>query len=103
MPELPEVETVRRGLQELLRPPCRVARAHCRRPDLRWPLPTDLSQRLTGRRLTAIGRRGKYLLVHCGTLTMLNHLGMTGSWRVLPSDIEPGLHDHVLLDLTDGR
>lgn len=105
MPELPEVETVRRGLQPHLEGQ-RIARAEMRRPDLRWPMPPDLVQVLTGAKVTALRRRSKYLLADLdrgGTLLM--HLGMSG--RMLVQGAKPGAfhrdpsilprHDHVVL------
>ena len=82
MPELPEVETVRRGLEPVL---CgaRLTRVEARRPDLRFPFPDGFVQRLTGARLTALSRRGKYIL---GSLdreeTLIMHLGMTGRFEI---------------------
>ena len=78
MPELPEVETVRRGLLPHLEGAV-IARAEARRPDLRWPLPVDLVQVLTGARVTALRRRSKYLLADLeGRGSLLLHLGMSG-------------------------
>ena len=82
MPELPEVETVRRALVPALENR-RVVSAHIGRPDLRWPLPENLAARLTGRRFGALRRRGKFLLLPLdGDETMLMHLGMSGSVRL---------------------
>lgn len=105
MPELPEVETVRRGLQPHLEGR-RIARAEARRPDLRWPLPPDLVQVLTGATVTALRRRSKYLLADLdrgGTLLM--HLGMSGRMLVEGAGLagfhrDPSVlsrHDHVVL------
>lgn len=105
MPELPEVETVRRGLQPHLEGQ-RIARAEARRPDLRWPLPVDLVQVLTGATVTALRRRSKYLLADLdrgGTLLM--HLGMSGRLLVEGAGLagfhrDPTIlprHDHVVL------
>lgn len=99
MPELPEVETVVRGLRPLL-VGRRLASVVARRPDLRWPLPPDLGQRLTGATVTAIGRRAKFGLI--GTDrgdTLLFHLGMSGRFRPLAGP--PQAHDHVLLETAD--
>ncbi|RMC35484.1 bifunctional DNA-formamidopyrimidine glycosylase/DNA-(apurinic or apyrimidinic site) lyase [Paracoccus alkanivorans] len=104
MPELPEVETVRRGLQPHLEGQ-RIARAEARRPDLRWPLPPDLVQVLTGATVTALRRRSKYLLADLdrgGTLLM--HLGMSGRLLVEGAGLagfhrDPSIlsrHDHVV-------
>src|SRR5690606_30421362 len=104
MPELPEVETVCRGLRPALVGK-RIARVRVMRPDLRWPLPPGLGQALTGRRVEAIDRRAKYILVRLDDAnTMLAHLGMTGSMRVKPADPNRALlpHDHVVLETADG-
>lgn len=82
MPELPEVETVRRGLQPVLEG-ARIARVEARRPDLRFPFPERFAERLEGRRVTALGRRAKYLLAHVeGGPLLICHLGMSGSFRI---------------------
>jgi len=102
MPELPEVETVRRGLVPVLEGR-RLVRVAAGRADLRVPLPVDLAQRLTGRRITTVGRRGKYLLAHSdGDAVLIAHLGMSGRMKVFtgtPPPPEP--HDHVVFE-TDG-
>jgi len=82
MPELPEVETVRRGLAPVLTG-ARLARVEARRPDLRFPLPVDFVQRLTGARIERLDRRGKYLLAPLDRGTsLLMHLGMTGRFEI---------------------
>lgn len=110
MPELPEVETVRRGLLPVLEGRV-IARAEARRPDLRWPLPPDLVQVLTGARVVALRRRSKYLLAELDRGgAMLLHLGMSG--RLLIEGDAPGIyhrdpailprHDHVVLTTDQG-
>jgi formamidopyrimidine-DNA glycosylase len=99
MPELPEVETVARGLARLLEG-ASVARVQPLRADLRAPIPPALA-RVAGRVL-GVRRRAKYLLIGLERGDILCHLGMTGSWRVL-EDGAPRLHDHCLLHLADGR
>src|SRR5690606_25033665 len=94
MPELPEVETTRRGLAPHLEG-ARVAGVLLRRPDLRWPIPPEVGERLPGQRIDAVRRRAKYLLVDTAAGSALLHLGMSGSLRVLPADTPPGAHDHV--------
>jgi formamidopyrimidine-DNA glycosylase len=105
MPELPEVETVRRGLLPVLEGAV-IARAEVNRPDLRWPLPAGMAARLTGARVTALRRRSKYILADLSTgETLLLHLGMSG--RILVSGGHlgtfhhahpaPEKHDHVVL------
>lgn len=84
MPELPEVETVRRGLESVL-VGARLVRVEARRPDLRIALPRDFARRLTGRRIESLARRAKYLLADLDDGTVLvMHLGMSGSFRVAP-------------------
>lgn len=100
MPELPEVETTVRGLERVLAGE-RLARVEVRRPDLRRPIPVDLRQRLTGARVTGLGRRAKYGLI--GTDrgdTLVFHLGMSGRWRIDPEEL--GKHDHLLLETGSG-
>lgn len=94
MPELPEVETTRRGVAPLLsgRTVSAVA-VHERR--LRQPVPSDLAARVTGARLEDVERRAKYLLFRFDRGTLLVHLGMSGSLRVLPRDAPRQLHDHL--------
>jgi len=111
MPELPEVETVRRGLQPHLEGAL-IERVEQRRPDLRYPFPEHFPERLSGRRVTAIGRRAKYLTIHLDDGTVvISHLGMSGSWRVemggaavVPGEFhyersKAAAHDHVVLHL----
>ena len=101
MPELPEVETTVRGLEKVLKGR-RLRRVEARRPDLRRALPDDLGQRLTGARVTGLGRRAKYGLIATDRGdTLVFHLGMSGHWRVDPGEI--GKHDHFLLQTDDGR
>lgn len=101
MPELPEVETVRAGLERLLVGAV-IARAEPRRADLREPFPRGLRTRLAGRRVLAVRRRAKYLLIDTDGPVLLNHLGMTGVWREAPAD-DLRTHDHLILHLADGR
>ena len=101
MPELPEVETTVRGLVPVLEGK-RIASAETRRADLRWAFPADLRQRLTGARVTSLGRRAKYGLIHTDRDdTLIFHLGMSGKWRIDPADI--GTHDHFVLETEEGR
>lgn len=101
MPELPEVETTRRGLAPHVRGR-RVDAVVLRRPDLRWPIPPDV-QALRGQRIDDVRRRAKYLLLDTAVGSALLHLGMSGSLRVLPGDTPLRAHDHVDLALDDGR
>jgi formamidopyrimidine-DNA glycosylase len=102
VPELPEVETTRRGLAPHLVGRTVVA-LDIRQPRLRWPIPRELSTLLPGRRIESIERRAKYLLVHTEPGSALLHLGMSGSLRVLPADTPIGAHDHVDWRLDSGR
>lgn len=82
MPELPEVETVRRGLQPVLEG-ARIIRVETRRPDLRFPFPENFAERLAGRRVLSLGRRAKYLTAHIEDgPVLICHLGMSGSFRI---------------------
>ncbi|MGL5839000.1 MAG: bifunctional DNA-formamidopyrimidine glycosylase/DNA-(apurinic or apyrimidinic site) lyase [Sphingorhabdus sp.] len=101
MPELPEVETTVAGLRAVLDGEI-IARAEPRRADLRWPIPVDLRQRLTGSRVIELGRRAKYGLIYTDRDdTLIFHLGMSGRWRVDPVEIEK--HDHFILETQAGR
>src|SRR3981189_560049 len=114
MPELPEVETVRRGLQPVMEG-AQIVKAEARRGDLRWPLPKDFVKRLEGRTVTGLGRRAKYLLadLSSGEVLMM-HLGMSGSFRVIrengektPGDFhhpraEDRAHDHIVFHMSSG-
>ena len=94
MPELPEVETTVRGLARYLEGE-RIARITLNRPDLRRPFPPDLVQTMTGARVTALGRRAKYGLIHTDReRTLVFHLGMSGRWRIEPERIDK--HDHLV-------
>ncbi len=100
MPELPEVETTRRGLA----PHCigrRVEDVKVRQRALRWPVPQNLPGLLRGQELTALERRAKYLLFRTATGTLMVHLGMSGSLRIVPSTTEPQTHDHIDIHLAD--
>ena len=100
MPELPEVETTVRGLEHVLKGR-RITRVEARREDLRHAFPKDLAQRLTGARVSGLGRRAKYGLIHTERGdTMIFHLGMSGSWRINHSKLEK--HDHLLMETDDG-
>lgn len=104
MPELPEVETTRRGLLPHVEGQ-RVAHVRLRRPDLRWPIPREVEALLPEQRIDAIRRRAKYLLLDTTAGSALLHLGMSGSLRVLPEDTPVRAHDHVDIALVgeDGK
>ena len=110
MPELPEVETVRRGLEPVLTGRTLI-HVDQRRPDLRWPFPDRFAARLAGQRVTGLGRRSKYLLIGlAGGETWIIHLGMSG--RILVNEAKlgefhhpaptPGKHDHVIITTDHG-
>lgn len=110
MPELPEVETVRRGLAPVLEGRA-IAAAELRRPDLRWPFPERMAERLAGKRVLALRRRSKYLLADLSSgESLLVHLGMSGRMLVSGDPLgafhhtrpTPGKHDHVILDIEGG-
>ncbi len=101
MPELPEVETTVRGLEKVLKGR-KLTRVEPRRAELRRAMPVDLGQRLTGARVTALGRRAKYGLVETDRGdTLIFHLGMSGRWRIDPPEI--GKHDHLVIETDDGH
>jgi formamidopyrimidine-DNA glycosylase len=117
MPELPEVETVRRGLQPVMEGAC-FTKVEARRGDLRWPLPKDFVARLEGQTVAGLGRRAKYLLADLSSGdVLLMHLGMSGSFRVAqergqehentPGSYyhdrsKDGAHDHVVFHMSSG-
>lgn len=100
MPELPEVENVRRGLTQLLPEGVRVTSLTFNRADLRWKIPSKAMRAFIGKPLLFIERRAKYLLLHFQTGIWMNHLGMTGSWR---ERVDDRTHDHVLVETDHGR
>src|SRR5215475_4317940 len=114
MPELPEVETVRRGLQPVMEG-AKILHAEARRKDLRFPFQKDFVARLTGQTVTGLGRRAKYLMADLGSGdVLLMHLGMSGSFRIETADNAgmPGkfhhprgkdaAHDHVVFHMSSG-
>jgi formamidopyrimidine-DNA glycosylase len=103
MPELPEVETTRRGIAATLEGAV-LTGAIVRHAAFRWPVPADLDQLVAGRRLVQIGRRAKYLLLDLGAGNLILHLGMSGSLRVLAPGVPVEKHDHIdlLLDTPAG-
>ncbi|QBF29794.1 bifunctional DNA-formamidopyrimidine glycosylase/DNA-(apurinic or apyrimidinic site) lyase [Thalassococcus sp. S3] len=110
MPELPEVETVRRGLAPVMEGDV-IARADVNRPDLRWPFPERMAERLTGQQVLRLRRRSKYILADLsGGETLLIHLGMTGRMTASGDPLGqfvhthpmPEKHDHVVLHMKSG-
>lgn len=102
MPELPEVETVRGGLEEILRKHPVIERVRLLRGDIRFPIPKNLPKRLEGQPILGVRRRAKYLIFDTPKVSLLSHLGMTGSWRVARPG-EEDRHDHCYIELSDGR
>jgi formamidopyrimidine-DNA glycosylase len=101
MPELPEVETTVRGLAASL-DGARIERVVLNRPDMRRAFPDGLVQALTGARVTGLGRRAKYGLIHTDRdTTVVFHLGMSGRWRIDPHEADK--HDHLVLETADHR
>ena len=114
MPELPEVETVRRGLQPAMEG-AKIVKAEARRKDLRFPFQKDFVARLEGQTVTGLGRRAKYLIADLGSGdVLLMHLGMSGSFRVVHDGAAPkpgkyhhekpqhATHDHVVFHMSNG-
>jgi len=102
MPELPEVETTRLGLEPQIKDRL-ITEVILRRTDLRWPIPSEIPILLAKERVTGIRRRAKYLLLDVPTGSALIHLGMSGCLRVFPQGFPPGLHDHVDLVLDSNQ
>jgi len=110
MPELPEVETVRRGLLPAMEGVV-IEKADVNRPDLRWPFPENMADRLTGKKVTALRRRSKYILADLdSTETLIIHLGMSGRMLISGDPVgqfhhdhpAPEKHDHVVLHMANG-
>ncbi|HBO5319978.1 bifunctional DNA-formamidopyrimidine glycosylase/DNA-(apurinic or apyrimidinic site) lyase [Pseudomonas aeruginosa] len=101
MPELPEVETTRRGIAPHLEGQ-RVERVIVRERRLRWPIPEDLDVRLSGQRIVSVERRAKYLLLGAEAGTLISHLGMSGSLRLVESGTPASRHEHVDIELASG-
>jgi formamidopyrimidine-DNA glycosylase len=102
MPELPEVEVTRRALAPFVEGGT-VTRVEVRERRLRWPVPKPLARMLTGQRIDRLERRGKYLLWRFAHGTLISHLGMTGTWRVHEQAPPAGKHDHLDVEVSDGR
>ncbi len=104
MPELPEVETTRRGIAPYITGH-RIAGVVIRNPKLRWPIPAHICKTLPGLKVHHVTRRAKYLLINCGEGTLILHLGMSGSLRLITAKqpaTQPEKHDHFDLLLDDG-
>ncbi|WP_285275677.1 bifunctional DNA-formamidopyrimidine glycosylase/DNA-(apurinic or apyrimidinic site) lyase [Halopseudomonas bauzanensis] len=101
MPELPEVETTRRGIAPHLEGH-RVTRLIVRDARLRWPIPEDLAIQVENQTFTAVRRRAKYLLMDIGGGTLISHLGMSGNLRLVPAETPVFKHEHVDIELDSG-
>ena len=102
MPELPEVETTRRGIDPHAVDRC-IERVVVRNPKLRWPIEDALPTLAAGQRIRGTRRRAKYLLIDLDRHTLMVHLGMSGSLRIMPASTPPLFHDHVDIVLSDGN
>lgn len=102
LPELPEVETTCRGIEPHL-VGIRVLKIIIRQPKLRWPISQDLADELPGEIISSIERRGKYLIFHSRLGSLISHLGMSGSFRILLNNATPEKHDHVDFILENGK
>lgn len=94
MPELPEVETTRRGIEPHILHHT-ITDVIIRQPSLRWPVPRQLGLKVRGRQIRQVDRRGKYLLISLDSGTIIIHLGMSGSLRICPVNTPPEKHDHI--------
>ncbi|WP_339080390.1 bifunctional DNA-formamidopyrimidine glycosylase/DNA-(apurinic or apyrimidinic site) lyase [Pseudomonas sp. TMP9] len=101
MPELPEVETTRRGIAPFLEGQ-RVSRVIVRERRLRWPVPEDLDIQLSGQLIESVERRAKYLLINAESGTLISHLGMSGSLRLVERGLPAAKHEHVDIELESG-
>jgi formamidopyrimidine-DNA glycosylase len=102
MPELPEVETTRRGIEPHLLGQ-HITEVLIRESRLRWPVACDLAKQLRGQRITAVARRGKYLLLHMPAGTLIIHLGMSGSLRLVTAQSPIKKHDHLDFKFEHGQ
>jgi formamidopyrimidine-DNA glycosylase len=102
MPELPEVETTRRGIAPHIEGRT-VTRVIVRNRNLRWPVPAQLNRKLAGQRIKQVDRRGKYLLIHTAAGCLIMHLGMSGSLGITPAGSPPRKHDHVDVVFDSGQ
>lgn len=103
MPELPEVETVKEGLKKIIKSQPVIEKVVVRQKKLRTNIPTTFSRKLKGQALVDVSRRAKYLIFETSDHMFINHLGMSGIWRMMDHKGEVQKHDHCLLYLSDGR
>lgn len=102
MPELPEVETTRRGIEpHILKQ--KICSVTLREPRLRWPVPKQLPVLLQGKTVAAVNRRAKYLLLDTGAGTLMIHLGMSGSLRIVTPEVAAEKHDHLDISFTNNK
>ena len=101
MPELPEVETSRRGIAPHILNN-QIKSIIIRREKLRWPIPVEIKDIFASQRIEQLARRGKYLLLHSQPGTLILHLGMSGSLRIVKQDTPVNKHDHVDIIFTNG-
>lgn len=102
MPELPEVETTRRGIEPYILKQL-ISHITVRNPNLRWPVPDNISQLVAGQKVHQVERRAKYLILKMDKGSLLIHLGMSGNLRILEKDSAAGKHDHVDIHLENGK
>ncbi len=102
MPELPEVETSRRGIEPHILGQT-IEQVVIRQKKLRWPIPANIKQKLPGQLINSVGRRGKYLLLETDVGTLIIHLGMSGSLRIVERNTEADKHDHFDLQFDNGK
>lgn len=102
MPELPEVETIRRGIAPLIEGKT-ITRVVVRERRMRWPVPVSLGKKITGERIVSISRRAKYLLLALDSGTLIIHLGMSGRLWIANPDVPPIKHDHVDIELDTNK
>lgn len=102
MPELPEVETSRRGIEPHIRD-ATIRSVTIRERRLRWPVARDLESKVEGQVIRSVDRRAKYLLIETGPTTLILHLGMSGSVFIVDAGSEAGIHDHVDIELSNGK
>lgn len=101
MPELPEVETTRMGIEPHVLGQ-KIVAISIRQHRLRWPIPAELSRLLPGQKISQVSRRGKYLILRCQSLHLILHLGMSGSLRLVTATTAHQKHDHVDIELSNG-
>ena len=101
MPELPEVETTRRGIKPYIDQQI-VTEVIVRQPKLRWPVPLEIKQ-MEGQQVESVTRRGKYILLETPAGTALIHLGMSGSLRIVDAGTDCEKHDHIDIVLANGK